>query len=133
MNDKPLIAVGLTILLGGLSFPVWHALSACRSAEPPALELPSGRLRCVEDARYMRAHHMDLLREWRDAVVRQGHTSYVSKASGQRYERSLTRTCLGCHTSQRTFCSQCHGYVNVRPSLDCWSCHVDPKGGMTDG
>lgn len=127
MHDKPIIVVGLALLLAALAFPVWYAFAAGRSAGPPALELPGGS-RCVEDAAYMRAHHMELLRRWRDTVVRQGQTTYVSKAFGDRHAISLSGTCLGCHTNQRGFCNQCHSYVNGRPSLDCWNCHVDPRG-----
>jgi hypothetical protein len=75
----------------------------------------------------MRREHMQLLNEWRDEVVRTGGRVYVA-ADGQRYEKSLTRTCLGCHQSKANSCDRCHDYLDVQPQ--CWQCHVDPKGGL---
>jgi len=124
-GDKPRILVGLAVALVGLTFPLWYSLAAGRGAGPPTLELPAGDTRCVEDGPTMRARHAGLLNEWRDAVVREGRTTYVSKAYGQRCQMSLTRTCLGCHTNRAAFCDQCHTYAGVRPSLNCWSCHND--------
>jgi len=148
MNDKPVILVGLVIGLALLTFPFWYTRAAGRSASPPQLELPRGKSTCVEDTEYMRAHHMELLDQWRDAVVRQGdQTPYVSKAFGAKYEKSLTKTCMGCHTKRETFCDKCHEYANVSslhpvqelaadrrseaamPGIGCWDCHhVEPKG-----
>ncbi len=122
------------------------------------MELPSGESACVEDREYMRAHHMELLDEWRTAVVREGSSTYVSKASGKSYPMSLTKTCMGCHTSREAFCDKCHEYESVSSlhvlspcpqgtrhaprdvlplaereeyarGIGCWDCHhVEPKG-----
>jgi len=127
MNDKPTILVGLAVVLLGLTFPVWHSLAPGRSVEPPDLELPAGRLRCVEETPYMRAHHVDLLDQWRESVVRDGNETYVSEAFGESHRMSLTGTCMACHTNRRTFCDRCHAYVNVAAELNCWECHVDPS------
>ena len=127
MNDKPRILLGLVVVLAGLTFPLWYSPATGRSAGPPALELPAGRSRCVEDAPYMRAHHMDLLSRWRDSAAREGNKTYVSKRFGESHEMSLTKTCLGCHTKRRAFCDQCHTYANVARNLTCWDCHVEPK------
>jgi len=144
MNDKPVIYVGLVIGLVLVTFPIWYTMAAGRPAPPPQLELPSGESPCVEDTQYMRAKHMELLDQWRDAVVREGRTTYVSKASGKSYPMSLTKTCMGCHTNRETFCYRCHEYANVsslhalspcsgdeRPQrgIGCWDCHhVESKG-----
>jgi hypothetical protein len=142
MNDRPKIVVGLAVVLAALTFPFWYALAGGRSGAPPDLELPAGQTHCVEDRQYMRAHHMELLDQWRTAVVREGKQTYVSKAFGQSYEMSLTKTCMGCHTSREAFCTKCHSYMNVqasqtlqpfapgRPSrqgIYCWDCHVAPE------
>lgn len=126
MTDRPRIYAGLVAGLLGLSFPVWYALATGRPGEMPALEMPAGGVRCVEDAAYMRAHHPRLLRQWRDEVVRDGLDSYVSPQEGRKCRMSLTRTCLACHGDHRAFCDRCHDYARVGPKLDCWDCHVDP-------
>ena len=139
MNDKPVILVGLIVGLALLTLPFWYARAAGHPGAPPQLQLPSGR--CVEDRQYMRAHHMELLDQWRNAVVREGQKTYVSRASGASYEMSLTKTCLGCH-SKTKFCDQCHHYANVQSfdlvawsgarqrnekGIECFGCHVAPE------
>jgi len=148
MNDKPVITVGLVVGLVLLTFPFWYTRAAGRTASPPQLELPGDKSQCVENVEYMRAHHMELLIQWRDAVVREGdRTPYVSKAYGTKYEKSLTKTCMGCHANRETFCDKCHEYAGVSslhpvqplgadgrsrtgvPGIGCWDCHhVEPKG-----
>ena len=142
MNDKPVILVGLLVGLGVLTFPFWYTLSAARTAGPPDLELPVGRPHCVEDVSYMKAHHMELLEQWREAVVREGKCRYASKTYGESYTMSLTKTCLDCHSSRERFCDRCHDYMNVQSSrlfplvasgdgksasVGCWDCHNVPK------
>jgi hypothetical protein len=142
MNDRPRIVAGLAVALVALTFPFWYALARGQSGAPPDLELPAGRSHCVEDGQWMRAHHMELLDQWRTAVVREGKKTYVSKAFGDSYEMSLTKTCMGCHTSREAFCYKCHEYMNVQcrqivmPSatgrrsekgVHCWNCHVAPE------
>ncbi len=130
MNDKPIITVGLVVGLVLLTFPFWYTRAAGRLGLPPELEMPNGATRCVEDREYIRAHHMELLDQWRDAVVREGdQTPYVSRAYGTKHEKSLTKTCMGCHTNRATFCDKCHEYANVCSGISCWDCHhVELKG-----
>jgi len=40
------------------------------------------------------------------------------------HEKSLTGTCLSCHSSKEAFCNRCHEYVGADPY--CWECHIDP-------
>jgi hypothetical protein len=75
---------------------------------------------CVESSEYMRAEHMQMLDQWRDAVVREGKTHYVS-ASGQPFEMSLDDGCLKCHSNRDEFCDSCHDYASVE--VYCWDCH----------
>jgi hypothetical protein len=127
MSDKGVIAVGLVLFVGLVTFPFWHAAtgsSAARTA--PVVELPVGATQCVEDKPFMTANHMELLNQWRDAVVRLGQKDYTSRAFGTHYEMSLSRTCLRCHNNKQTFCDRCHNYADVHPR--CWDCHVEPKG-----
>ena len=98
---------------------------------------------CVEDVEEMRANHMSLLIEWRDGVIRHGDTSTVA-VNGQAFAKSLTKTCLGCHTDRQTFCYPCHQYVNTLPAwparnissdqegIRCWNCHLQPEEEVND-
>ncbi|NIO27697.1 MAG: cytochrome C [Candidatus Latescibacteria bacterium] len=126
MNDKSKSIVGLVIFLALVIFPVLYNFAVGGAGPRPELELPEGESRCVEDKDFMTAHHMDLLLEWRDAVVRQGKKNYTSQAFGEIYEMSLTGTCMNCHTKRETFCTRCHDYADV--DNDCWGCHVEPEG-----
>lgn len=121
MSDKPIIVVGLIVALVVLAIPFWYSLAAGRPEPPPELELPEGR--CV--AENMAAHHMELLNQWRDEVVRDGDDQPV-EVSGQMVAKSLTRGCMSCHGSRQNFCAKCHEYANVHPT--CWECHVESLG-----
>jgi hypothetical protein len=125
MSEKARIVAGLAVFLAVVAFPIWYPLGASGDSSRPELELPEGEERCVEDTEYMTANHMDLLNEWRNAVVREGETEYTS-SSGERFVMSLTGTCLDCHTDRDVFCNRCHDYANVAPK--CWDCHVEPEG-----
>jgi hypothetical protein len=140
MNDKAIILTGLVIVLLALTFPFWRPLLAGRPLPPPhaedQFELPSEG-QCV--AENMRARHMQVLNQWRDAVVRDGDTGPATinvdgkdvpvmiTVDGKQREcpKSLTNGCMACHTSRENFCARCHNYVDVRPN--CWDCHVEPQ------
>ncbi len=125
MNDAGKIIGGLVIFLLLVTSPMWYHLAAGNEAGEPELVIPAaaGEV-CVADAEYMRAFHMDLLNEWRDEVVRKGDRIHVAP-DGKEYDRSLSRTCMGCHTNKAEFCDRCHDYAAVTPY--CWGCHVEPK------
>jgi hypothetical protein len=83
--------------------------------EEPFLEKPDPKYEeCVKDVDYMRFYHMDLLKEIRDEVVREGITSDIS-----------LEECRDCHTDRSRFCNQCHNIVNL--NLDCFGCHNYPE------
>ncbi len=126
MRDKGTIIAGLAVFLVVALFPIWYTLGAGGDASPPDLERPTNATQCVEDTEYMTANHMDLLNEWRDAVVREGGRSYTSKAYGTQYEMSLSKTCMNCHSNRQAFCTKCHDDANVEPT--CWDCHIEPRG-----
>jgi hypothetical protein len=129
MNDKPRIFVGLAIALVVLTFPYWYALAAGHHEPRPELKLPAGG-QCVRATKWMRAHHMDLLNQWRDEVVRQGASTPI-EVNGHQVHKSLTRGCMSCHVDRGNFCTKCHTYANVRPV--CWDCHVEPERVLNDG
>ena len=127
MNDKVKIYTGVAVFLGIVLFPVWYNLASGKAGSSPEIVVKTrntpGKDKCVMESGYMRASHMTLLRDWREAVVRTGDRNFVG-AGGRQFQRSLTNTCLDCHSNKQSFCDRCHDYVAVRP--DCWNCHVAP-------
>jgi hypothetical protein len=121
MYDKGKILTGLILFLAVLGTPVWYNAASGTTAAP-VLEEPKGE-RCVESREFMRANHMALLQSWREDVVRDAHRLHKS-ADGAECDKSLTRTCLDCH-SKADFCDRCHGYAGVSTPY-CWNCHAEP-------
>jgi len=123
MHDAGKVIAGLVIFLALVTVPVWY--QAARGAEPGAPELvaATGGSECVAPGEFMRALHMDLLNVWRDEAVRDGERIYVG-LGGKEYEKSLTGTCMSCHSSKEEFCDRCHDYVGAEPY--CWDCHGKP-------
>lgn len=122
MYDAGKVLAGLLVFVALVSFPVWFNLGSGTTARAVTIERPLGE-RCVLDGPRMRAEHMELLMDWRDAVVREGRRVAVA-ADGTRVRRSLSGGCLGCHRSKQKSCDRCHEFLGVRPY--CWDCHVDP-------
>ncbi|MHC4798938.1 MAG: quinone-interacting membrane-bound oxidoreductase complex subunit QmoC [Planctomycetota bacterium] len=118
VNHKKVIAVTISILI--VLFPLGYsvvgaAFSPDDQSPQPFLEKPDEQYKeCVRDAGYMRIHHMDLIRDARDAVVRDGKKADIELDS-----------CQECHTSRERFCNRCHNAVNLY--LDCFICHHYPK------
>ena len=123
MNEKFLIFSGLVVFLLGASFPFWQSIDP---DDLPKVAMETKGEQCVAPAEYMRKNHMLLLNNWRDSVVRDGERFHIMP-DGSRVEKSLTKTCLGCHVSKKQFCEECHTYASVKPY--CWECHVVPKSG----
>ena len=65
---------------------------------------------CVRDSSYMRFRHMDVLKEIRSEVIREGLKGGITLAG-----------CGDCHLNRDQFCDKCHQVANV--ILDCWGCH----------
>jgi hypothetical protein len=126
MHDVGKIAGGLVVFLVLATSPLWYNLMSASTADIPEMDPPpNGSEQCVEAKDYMRASHMDLLDEWRDAVVRDGERDYHSSLTKKSYDMSLSRTCMDCHSNKAEFCDRCHDYLAVAPY--CWDCHVEPK------
>jgi hypothetical protein len=122
VRSRTLIFGGLALCLGLFTWPAWHAIGAPPPAQPNLVR-PANATTCVAETKYMRASHMVLLRQWRDAVVRTGVRTYTT-ADGQSVRMSLTGTCIrACHTDRSKFCDRCHNYAGVAPT--CWNCHVE--------
>ncbi|MBN2326982.1 MAG: sulfate reduction electron transfer complex DsrMKJOP subunit DsrJ [Candidatus Omnitrophica bacterium] len=123
MYDKEKIIPGIIVFLVLVTFPVWYNLAFGSGNGAPEPQIVSQNEKCVESKDYMRTQHMDLLNQWRDAVVRQGYRMYRT-ADGALVEMSLTNTCLQCHPNKTQFCDECHNYMAVKPY--CWDCHIAP-------
>lgn len=128
MRDRVWITLGLVVFLVGITYPIWFNNAAGVRAEAPVLRRPVKGPNCVAPLEYMRASHMELLKAWRDEVVRQGNRRFVA-FDGRTYTMSLSKTCLDCHDNRAEFCDRCHSYAGVSPY--CWDCHVDPRQART--
>ena len=112
------------VLISGLIILVPIAYSVARSVIPQRTDVPQVFLErpaaafqdCVEETSYMRVHHMDLLKQLREEVIR----------DGIRGELTLEQ-CARCHTSRERFCDRCHQAASV--ILDCFGCHYYPEPG----
>lgn len=124
MRDRVCILVGLAAFVAVVTLPFWSArLQAGNVSNAPNLTLPAHEKQCIATASFMRSSHMQLLVTWRQDVVRNGDRRYIA-FDHKVYDKSLTRTCLGCHTKQE-FCDRCHSYAGVSGPY-CWNCHHEP-------
>jgi hypothetical protein len=127
--NKNMIITGLVIFVLAVLSPFWFNMITTTQAapEPELLGQAKTAKKCVLDKYEMRAHHMALLDEWRDSVVRKSDRKYTG-TNGHTFGMSLStgkNSCLGCHEDKTKFCDKCHTYVSVDPY--CWDCHTDPK------
>ena len=122
------IILGLVIFVVGVTFPLWYG--AVNSTPAPVLSLDTPVINqlqnreCLEDKAFMSADHMKMLHAWRDEVVREGKREYTAK-DGRKFEKSLTGTCLSCHSNKEQFCDRCHNYMGAKPT--CYDCHIIPE------
>ncbi|MDP8206444.1 MAG: sulfate reduction electron transfer complex DsrMKJOP subunit DsrJ [Candidatus Electryonea clarkiae] len=128
MFDGGKIITGLIIFLIIITFPVWYNAVNGQAGERPEIEIATkdtpGKNECVLPADVMRTDHMDLVMQWRDEVVRHDDRTFKTE-NGREFTKSLTHTCLDCHSNKDAFCDQCHNYVGVDPY--CWDCHIVPQ------
>ena len=117
MYNAKYIIPGILFFLALIFTPVAYNMGKGFEVKP---ELPKDQKDCIEDAKTMRDKHMQILNEWRNEAVRDGNRIYVN-AKGQKYVKSLTNTCMGCHTDKVKFCDRCHDTVGANPY--CWDCH----------
>lgn len=125
MYDAGRILIGLGLFVALFAYPFYNNLG--QAYEEPKLQKVAkdkGEV-CIEDAKWMRANHMQVLNDWRNEVVRYGNRLYTSSLNGKTYEMSLQNTCMSCHVSKVEFCDKCHNNATVNPY--CWDCHVPPK------
>lgn len=136
MYDKGKIVAGLIIFVALMTLPFWFHAAVGAPGAMPELARPTQPWAkdCVLPAAEMREQHMDLLNTWRDEYVREG-SLLVQGPSGQvrtwadtgkPMMKSLSNTCIRCHSDSANFCDKCHAYAGVKPY--CWDCHVLPTG-----
>ena len=118
MYNAKYIIPGIIFFLALIFAPVAYNLGKGAFEVKP--ELPKDQKDCIEDAQTMRDKHMQILNEWRNEAVRDGERIYVN-SKGKKYVKSLTNTCMSCHTDKAKFCDRCHETVGVAPY--CWDCH----------
>lgn len=126
--DGGKIFLGLLVFLGLTTFPFLANFGKATAKPEPKIDTPEisklAEKKCVEPKAFMRAEHMKLLNDWRDAAVRDGSRVYVNGESKQ-FVISLQNTCMHCHSNKKEFCDTCHTYMAVKPY--CWTCHIAPK------
>jgi hypothetical protein len=123
MYDSSKVITGIIIFLLLISSPIWYNMASGKASYVPRIQIDASQTQCVESKEYMRANHMDLLDDWRIEVVR-GESRIYKASDGKEYEKSLTNTCMSCHTDRTEFCVKCHDYAAVKQPK-CWDCHND--------
>ncbi|MBI4687699.1 MAG: sulfate reduction electron transfer complex DsrMKJOP subunit DsrJ [Nitrospirae bacterium] len=127
MYDRGKVIAGIIIFLALVTFPFFYKTGKANVQIEPKINTPVieglSEKKCVESKEFMRANHMQLLNEWRDAAVRDGQRTYVA-SDGKSYAISLQNTCMNCHSNKKEFCDTCHSYTGVKPY--CWDCHIAP-------
>ena len=114
-TTRVIVAVAMVAILFPVGYSaVKHFTARGRAGAAPFLERPPAVYEeCVRATDYMRYRHWELLRDVREAVVREG----------RRGDLTLAR-CAECHTSRAAFCDRCHRAASVTP--DCFDCHHYP-------
>ena len=108
--------------------PFWINIGSPRYSRPELV--PTDAEDCVEPVEYMRAEHMRILNEWRDAALREGKRVYIA-TDGRERDINLQNTCMSCHTDKAAFCDTCHISNSVTPY--CWDCHIEPQTAVMAG
>ncbi len=127
MYDSGKVIIGILIFLFFMTSPLWYNLALGSGETPnPVIQTQGepGRDKCVLDAAYMKDKHMAVLNDWRDKVVRQEERVFRAE-DGRKFNMSLSKTCLNCHSNKTEFCDRCHNYASVDPY--CWKCHLTPE------
>lgn len=130
-SDRGKIILGIVIFLVLILLPIWYSAASGGTGTMPELDVGVEAPKCVRDGAWMRANHMDVLDQWRDEVVRGTGPAFFDfedeRFPGGKAEKSLSRTCMACHTNYEGFCQRCHDYMSVTPY--CWDCHNRPTSG----
>jgi hypothetical protein len=116
------MAVVLAVCIASSALAPATVIAADKSPFPK-LDIGRGG-KCVDDLKFMRKNHMDLIKHQRDETVHQG-------IRGGKYSLAA---CVDCHASKKNnsvlgsnenFCQGCHVYVQVK--IDCFECHSSKR------
>ena len=141
MYDAGKIITGVIIAILLLAFPVIYTVAYGTDEAPTPVILDEFQdTECIESAEFMREHHMKLLDNWRNTVVRGGDRIYEAEDGSEYYMGLSAQTnldflpdgvesgaCLSCHPNKEEFCNACHDYSGADPS--CWNCHIETVEG----
>jgi hypothetical protein len=135
MYDGNKIIPGILIFLILITLPIWYNAFTGKTGYMPKPKIEpkilAEKKQCIEPKDYIRVKHMDLLKDWRESVVRSNNRVYIA-SDKKRYNMSLTKTCMNCHTNKLDeFCNQCHNYMGV--TNNCWDCHTYQKEMYPEG
>jgi len=124
-KPKRLAIIAAALGLGILLIPVLLATTIAVADVPtPDIPKPADAKQCVEDTKFMRTNHMELLLHQRDETTRRGI----------RTKKHSLKNCIACHVvkdastmpvsaaSPKHFCRECHDYAAVK--IDCFECHA---------
>ncbi len=113
-----LVTVAAIIILAPFGYGLIRPVAGFGDSETPTfLDMPDEVYPiCVRDVTYMRYRHMDLLKQTREEVIRDGIRGEITLSG-----------CRNCHTSRERFCNQCHEAAGL--NLDCFGCHYYPEPG----
>src|SRR4030065_2323822 len=105
------IAVMLAVCIATSALASAPVFAADESAMPK-LDIGKGG-KCVDDPKFMRKNHMDVLKHQRDETMRQGIRGgkYSLAACGDCHASKKNNSVLG---SNENFCQGCHVYVHVK-------------------
>lgn len=113
--SKLAVVVPLVLVLIPIGYSAAGALFSAGGDDEVFLVIPeSAGTVCVRSTIFMRYHHMNLLKDMRDEVQRDGVRGAVGFAN-----------CRQCHYNRDEFCNRCHEAVNLAP--DCFGCHYYPE------
>ncbi len=123
LYDGGKVITGLVIFVILVTLPFWYNHGkAAPEPQPQLTAKAKAEKACVRPKSIMKATHMQILNGWRNNVVRNARRIWET-ADGKRFNMSLSKTCLDCHSNKEKFCDTCHNYAAVAPY--CWDCHID--------
>ncbi|NIM52662.1 MAG: hypothetical protein GTO22_26025 [Gemmatimonadales bacterium] len=116
-NTGVLVAVLALVILVPFGYSIVRSVFLGTESRQVFLVRPDEQYKeCVRETTYMRFSHMDLLKQTREEVIREGIRGEITLSG-----------CRKCHTSRAQFCNKCHEVASL--SVDCFGCHYYPEPG----
>ena len=113
-NNRFAVLVFVLIILAPFGYSLIRPVFTQGSATGEVfLDIPDEG-ECVRETAYMRFYHMDLLKQTREEVIRDGTRGEITLSG-----------CGDCHTYREQFCNRWHDAVTL--NLDCFGCHYYPE------